>query len=119
MGQGADDGVPAVPGGEVPHGRAADGTVPERALERRLGDAAAGGELSDDLRRYVVDLARSERLPRLHRTGPVRAARQYVSQGRWFGVAAGADERQGGGDGAAVRAAGAGAGTVRRPAHVV
>ncbi len=50
---------------------------------------------------------------------PLRAARQRVSQGRWYALAVGARQRKGAGYVRAVREDGTCAGSVRRPAGLV
>ena len=61
-----------------------------------LGYASASGQLSEDFWRDLVHVARPERLPRLHGTGPVRCECQCLSEGGRLCVAAYSHERQGG-----------------------
>src|SRR6185437_15604790 len=65
-------------GKDLSHGCEAQRPLPARPLLRRLGHAVAADALSEDLRRHLVHLARPKRLPRLHRRGLVRAARERL-----------------------------------------
>jgi hypothetical protein len=51
----------------------------QRPLQRRMGVAAARGELSQRLRRNLVHFTRPQRLPRLHRPRSLRCQRQCLS----------------------------------------
>ncbi len=106
MGPGPDRGADPRPGAPLPHGRAGRGPLPQRALLRRLGHAVAAGALSESVRRHLVHRAGPQRLPRLHRGGPVRRRRQRLSPRRRQRLPAGARQGPGGGQLRAVCAAG-------------
>src|SRR5215469_8296511 len=95
MGTGTHYGADSLSGIALPHGRRCERPFPQWSFIGRLGHAVVADALSVDVRRYLVDVARSQRFPRLHRSRSLCVARQRLSQTRWHAVAAGARQGQG------------------------